>query len=382
MVLAYGPFSLSFFRLALFLGLLFAGVWGGGQAVLAAPGGIFTVTDVEVDETASAAALARGKAIAEGQKRAFLILLDRLILSADYDNLPDLEDDEIAEYVQGIEVKDEKTSSVRYLAKITYRFKPSQIRRFLRDRGIPFSETASKPVLVIPVYQLAGAQLLWDDPNPWRLAWAARDDESFPVPLKVPPGDLADVAAIGALQAMAADKPKLDAIARRYGATDTLVTVATLNMDPLQNRPGLDVSVSRFGASTREYTHVFSFVGETGEPIDQLLLFAANEVARQVEEDWKRDNIVAFDRRPESLRVSIPFHDMRQWIDIQNRLKAVPIIHEAEILSLSRNGARVDLRYLGDSDQLRLALAQSDLKLRKGDTTWELVPIPIGKEKP
>jgi len=382
MILAYGPFSFPLFRVALFLGVLFMGVGGGGQSVSAAVGDIFTVTDVEVDETASAANLARGKALAEGQKRAFLILLDRLILSSDYDNLPDLEDSEIAEYVQGIEVKDEKTSSVRYLAKITYRFKPSQIRRFLRDRGIPFSETASKPVLVIPVYQFAGAQLLWDDPNPWRLAWAARDDEGFPVPLKVPLGDLTDIAAIGSLQAMAADKSKLNAIAQRYGAADTLVTVATLNMDPLQNRPALDVSVSRFGASSREYTHVFSFVGETGETVDQLLLFAANEVARQVEEDWKRDNIVAFDRRPESLQVSIPFKDMRQWIDIRNRLKAVPIIRETEVLSLSRNGARVDLRYLGDSDQLRLALTQSDLELRKGDITWELVPIGTVKEKP
>ena len=147
---------------------------------------VFSARDVAVDVTAGSATNARKAALANGQRKAFRTLLERLTLRTNHGDLPFLSDARIAELVSGIEVSDEKTSPVRYLAKITYRFKPDAIRELLSQEGLPFAETRSKPVLVIPVYQLAGTQLLWDDPNPWREAWAGYQHQESLVPFIVP----------------------------------------------------------------------------------------------------------------------------------------------------------------------------------------------------
>ena len=44
------------------------------------------------------------------------------------------------------------------------------------------------------------------------------------------------------------------------------------------------------------------------------------------------------------------------------------------IVALNRNEARLDLVYVGDPAQLKLALAQRDLDLQEGDPNWTLRP--------
>ncbi len=138
--------------------------------------GIFEVRGVAVDITADNATAARKKALAEGQQMAFQRLLERLTLAEDHGRIPQFGVDEIAEYVSDFSVSTEKTSPVRYLANLTYRFKKDLSRGLLRTQGIRFAETRSKPLLVLPIYQAAAELVLWDDSNAWLRAWIRRPD--------------------------------------------------------------------------------------------------------------------------------------------------------------------------------------------------------------
>ncbi len=332
---------------------------------------VFTVSRVAVDVTAEAAAAARETALAEGQRTAFRRLLQRLTLRQDHAFLPFLGDDEIVEYVRAIEVDKEKASTVRYLAELTVRFKPDAVRRLLRSAGIPYAETISKPVVVLPVYQVAGTAMLWDEPNPWRQAWLELEREDVLVPLVAPAGDLADMAAISAEQALRAEYDRLDAIAERYGAADALVAVASLGTATPGGKPALDVVVGRFGPVVQERLVIRSFSAASNESVDDLLRRAAAKIAVQVEEDWKRDNLLRFDRE-ETLSVTVPLTGLADWLEVRRRLEGVPSIRDAELRSLSRSEAVVALRFFGDIDQMTLAVAQSDLDLFQGTTSWIL----------
>jgi hypothetical protein len=362
---AAGPFACT----AALAGILLAVVTASSAS--AQLGDVFTVRGVAVDVTAEAAAAAREAALVDGQRIAFGRLLRRLTLRQDHSLLPALADDEIVEYVRGFEVEKEKASTVRYLAELTVRFKSRAIRRLLRSAGIPFAETVSKPVVVLPVFQAAGTSMLWDEPNPWRQAWLELPTGDALVPLVVPAGDLADMADISADQATRAERDRLDAISRRYGAADALVTVASLTMDLTANRHVLDVAVSRFGPVIREHMVVLSFSGTLGETVEDMLRRAAVEVAGRVEEDWKRDNLLRFDRE-ETLSVTVSLNGLADWLEIRKRLRGVPFIRDAELMSLSRSTAVVRLRFIGDIDQMTLAFAQSDLDLFEGATSWVL----------
>ncbi len=330
---------------------------------------VFVVRSLKVDVTAASTDEARDKALAAGERLAFRQLLERLTMRRDHDRLPEFNSAEITAFVLDFEVAEEKASAVRYLATLNYRFKADLVRRMLIDREIAFAETTSKPVLVLPVYQAAGTLLLWDDPNPWRLAWIQRAEKFSLVPVILPTGDLSDIATIGPEQAVDGDAQRLSAIAGRYGAGDTIVAHATMIMD--RGRPDLEVYVTRYGTAQQEQTVVKSFTSGDQESLELLLARAAVELTSQVEDNWKRDNLLQFGQEA-VIAVKIRIGGLADWLDIRNRLDGVAVIRKSDLVILSLDEVRVNLHYIGDPGQLALALEQADLVIHPEGDGWVL----------
>ncbi|MBT3395756.1 MAG: DUF2066 domain-containing protein, partial [Alphaproteobacteria bacterium] len=252
---------------------------------------VFVILDVEVDATADDANAAREVALEAGMRAAYHRLLRRLTPRSFYDRHGEPGADRVAALVYGIEVANERTSSTRYLASLTISFQREAVRAMLRTEGIPFAETASKPLLVLPVFTTAGAALLWDEPNPWRSAWGSVRGRDSLLPLVIPNGDLTDVALIGAGQAIAGNRAQIAAIAGRYGVEDALVAHATLNTEIASRSQTINVTLWRFGPGG-ERTTVETFRGQPQEPIDDLLGRAVSEIAIRLEERWKADTLL------------------------------------------------------------------------------------------
>ena len=344
-----------------------AGAAGVVVAVLAfipaapATADVFTVSDIALDETADTAAAARAAAFRRGQRLALATVLRRLTQRADHARLPTVDRERLDFMVQAIEVADEKTSAVRYLATMTVAFKPQEIRRLLRDAGLAFAETQSKPVLVLPVLQRDGALTLWDDPNPWREAWSQLPLSANLVPLLVPVGDLSDIADVDAEQAAEGDPLRLSAIASRYGAGDVLVAVATLSNAGANIR--VDIAASRIAAPGQGPV-LRNFQISDPAALPELFVDAAASVAAAVEESWKAANIIAFDRQGRML-LAVPLQSLEQWIAVEKRLNNVASISSVSLISLTRDSASVEITHFGDEVQLASSLAQQDLALEQ-----------------
>src|SRR5215472_13494606 len=181
---------------------------------------VYTVTDVAVDATAQSAVQAREIARADGERRAFRTLMERLTPKQDWGRLPKVTDADLFALVQDFEVTSERSSTVRYIATLTFRFRAEPVRRLLRDRGVPFAETPSKPLIVLPVLAAGNRAVLWDDPNPWRAAWGRQPLNEGLVPIQVPAGDLAAVQAIDTQQAVKGDKEVLAGLGQNYDSAD------------------------------------------------------------------------------------------------------------------------------------------------------------------
>jgi len=329
---------------------------------------IFTVV-VPVDATAANASAARDQARREGEAKAYVALLDRLTLTRDHARLPQADDAMLNDLIQAFEVAHERRSAVRYLADYSFHFRADAIRRLLREAGIPFAETASKPLVVLAVLEGEGGPRLWEDPNPWREAWAKAPLPQGLVPLIVPLGELENVAAIDAATAENGDDAQLQAISARYAGADVLVTRAIMKAEPHR----IDVTTTRFipGTPGGEQTWVASYAANAGESDDAFLARAIAGTVAQVEEAWKQANIIDFSQTG-TLTVSVPITDLPSWIAVRDRLQGMPEIRQSELLSIDRQAARVALHYVGDPAQLRLALAQRDLVLSGDDRDWVL----------
>ena len=313
---------------------------------------IFVVRNIYVDATADTSAAAREQAFADGRTVAFSQLISRMAVDQGQLDEDTLTDEDITSLLQSFEVNDERTSSGRYFANLTFVFDPAAVRNLLQSRLVDFTETVSKPVLVIPVYRSAQGTRLWDSPNPWLEAWLDFFDTERLVPVVVPFGDLADVADISIAEALTGDTEALRAIAARYEAGDAMVALA----EPFDG--GLSVTLSRYAEQGGQ--SVETVVVPSADSLESLLTAGVQQSTDTIEANWRAQTRVR-SSETNSLAVLVPVSAPDDWFQTQSRLARVPTITATKIVSLSATEAVMEFEFIGSQSQLQVALAQQNL---------------------
>lgn len=369
----FGRGAVAAFAAALLLLLLTPLMTGPARAQL---DDIFTVR-VPVDKTADTASNARVQALAEGQRLALRRVFERIVLPEDMSRLPRVNERTIEGLVQAFEVDKERTSPVRYLAELTFRFRAGDIRAMLQQAGVRFAETRSRPVVVLPVLREGQAVQLWEETNPWRRAWAELPVADGLVPIIVPIGDLTDADAIDAAAAVAGDKDKINAIMQRYRAGEVIVAI----VDPpprTQPRAGLKLAAIRHGTALGE--EVQGLVPETGvfraagTPEEQLAA-AARDMALRIEAVWKRGNVLRFGQE-QQIAVNLPLQGgLSDLVVARQRLGEIPTVRRVEVSAFTRQVAHLVVTFSGEPQQLQSALSQRDLTLTTNGAEWQLAVV-------
>ena len=350
---------------------------------------VFTVAHVPVDAEAASSAEARELAIAAGQRSALETLLRRLTVAGTA--LPAPAEEPFAAMVAGFAIDRELVSTTRYRASLTVDFDPAEVRRLLRESGIAYAETVSKPVLVVAVQRDPGGILLWEDGNRWRRVWEERPPHGGLVPILLPLGDVIDLGTVDAAQALASDADALTALAALYGTSEAAVAVAGLSGSAAVAKPSasaaqgaentddapaagrsLTLSLRRIAADQSQAIQK-TLIGREGESERALLRRGTDWVITLLEDDWKDTNLIRYDEQ-RALRATVPIAGLGEWVSIQQRIAALAMVASVEIDSLSLREGRVTLRYHGTEDQLRLALGQNDLDLAPEADEWVLRP--------
>jgi hypothetical protein len=388
--------------------LLGAVAMGAGPAPAQDADEAYSAT-VKVDATADSAAAARETARIDGQRRALAAVIERLSGASEPAKPPKLDDKAITDMVASFEVANEHMSAVRYVADFTFHFRPSKVRRLVRvvetppaengskgppDKGPgdkspgdksstdsggkspaegaskPTVESGNRPVVILPVYRDGSSVVLWDDPNAWRMAWSQRPAGSAPGRLVLPLGDAGDLAAIDAEKAGSGRPEALSAIAQRNSGSDAVVALATARRQD-NKLAGLDVTVKRYRSGHLVDTQASSFEANPAESEADLMKRAAESTAAEIESGAKR-NAGARSDQPASLAVTVPITSLGEWVQVRDRLGSVGAIRKIDLLSLSRQEARIEVKYVGSQDQLKSSLAEVNLDLGGGDPVWRI----------
>jgi len=343
---------------------------------------------VRVDATADSAAAARELARVDGQRRALALVIDRLSGSTDSSKRPSLDDKTVTDMVESFEVANERMSAVHYLADYTFHFRPTKVRRLVHvadsasteanskpgaaeGGGKPgVAEGSGKPLIILPVYEDTGSTALWEDPNAWREAWAQRAAESGGARLIVPLGDASDLATIDAGRAEAGKPDALATIAQRNGGDEAIVALATARHAG-DDLVGLDVSIKRYRSGHLVDTRSTTLGANPGENADVFLKRAAATVAGEIPNGATKSPGLRSDQQA-SLAASVPIGSIGEWVRVRDRLASVPAIRKVDLLSLNRHEAKIQIKYVGGSDQLKSSLAGVDLGLDGTDPVWRL----------
>ena len=305
----------------------------------AADAALYAVAGIEVDATAGSATAARDIALANGRPVAWERLYRRITPPTEWDLQPAADGALLERLILSMQIADERRSTTRYLAEVTYNFNPIQVQQLLRVNGIRFAEAQARPVLVVPI-----VNGVYDPQSEWARSWAQPSIAQGLVPVILPFGDAADQPVLGQAGLATISWDALQPLAQRYDVEEIVIARAT----PDGNAAQLNI-VTEQGRLVETVAYAGSNFATTADSAAQLLA-----------QDWKETAAVDYSRRSQII-ADVTFNAPQDWAAIRQRLAGVHTVAGVNVLGISINEARVALSYFGQADQLRSAMAQQNL---------------------
>jgi hypothetical protein len=315
---------------------------------------LYTVNGVHVDATAASSGVALNAAIAEGRAKAFQILYRRLTRQSDWPRQPPLDGPGLLRLSRGTNITNERRSTTRYTADVTYMFNPTAVQRTLRAAQISFSQVQARPILVIPMSPGVGH-------GPWAAALTSPAFHDSQVPFNVLAPE--DDAALSALNFDTAGWNDVAAVAGKNHVGEVALVQAVYAGGKMT------VNIRRLGpgeqpAKASTEVPVLQTVGTT-YPV------AAQAAIRTIEDMWKTRSAIDFSQRGK-LTADVRIASLAQWGEIQASLAAVSNVTSMNVTAMDMGFARVNLTYQGGLDQLREAFAGAGLSLSNRSGQWTL----------
>ncbi|MBV9331555.1 MAG: hypothetical protein JOZ55_08385 [Alphaproteobacteria bacterium] len=340
--------------LAVSLALAFAMVWGVPRA--SAADAIFTVSNVHIDASGYSASAAQGVAFQQGRPKAWQIVYRRLTRQQDWDKQPQLDDTHLQRLIRSFKIANERQSTTRYTADITYSFNPAAVAKVLREANIAFTTGAAHRILLVPMAPQYSKSSAWT-----RVFTAPRFAEAV-VPFSLPVGDAADAAPLAHLVFETAAWGDIAPVALRVHATEAVLV--QLQIQPSQHKIALGLKRLGVGQVPMQSTAGVSYV----QTATAAYPAAADAAMAAISEMWKQRAAVDYSQRG-NITVDVRVGSLSQWAVVQAALVTVSNVTASRVIAMDIGDARMAISFLGTTDQLRDALAQAGLQLTNSEPT-------------
>lgn len=324
----------------------------------------FTVSGIQVDATAASATEAETIAINAGRARAWTALYRHLTKQQDWVRQPQLDDVTLQRIVRNYIPGNERRSTTRYVASMTYVFNADAVRRILQRNEIAYADVQARPILVIPMapgFQPHGA---------WTAAWADAHLAGGAVPLVLPQDD---VSTLGSLNFATSGWQDVQPIASRAHAQEAFLA---------QLGPGngqLAVKLRRLGPGVSPPIPDVVVPVPPRTPPAKAYASAANAAASAIIDAWKSHSAIDFGKRSK-LVADVRIDSLSAWSALQQKLATTPSITEVIVLAMNIGEARIAISYVGSQDQLSDQLAQAGLDLSSQGGGWVLSTQAAGPD--
>lgn len=246
--------------------------------------------------------------------------------------------DEISALVAGVSVANEKNTSVRYMADVTVRFKPKEIKAYLTERGVPFLDKEPPKMVIIPIVRENSTTLVFEEESPLFLSLRQTLPETDLHTFIVPVGDEFDKASITPEVLNGIDYTALDTLRAKYRAamaliiditkTNNVYTVKTIGY-PANPSAGSDIAFAVSSRATNIPAVMTHIMKKTSDYLMRQLK------AYHLNHDSAGAKITAV------FNVS----NLSEWHAIERRLKAFHFVDKADVKVLYKNSVFTELTF-------------------------------------
>jgi len=326
---------------------------------------IFGVAGIRIDQRAENASKARDMGIRNAAERAFAIVLDRLLPTAegqaqfmaahDLDNFSDF-----------THIVEENNLEQRYIATLDFCFDAARLRQAMIAARLQWSELQSPPILVVPVWKGPDGARAWYRDNKWLAGWwDAVASYSGLLALRQLDRNLINERQFRGEDLADANPVKLAAAASLVKAEQIMVVMAALDYDG--SKPVITITARLFDKNGQLLTDILYG--------DQMVLTNLDQdgfdemrrkIIAKMDSSWHMANLID-GAVADYLTVFMPVSSVKDWAMRLTALNEVAVVQSYDILSLDTKGGQVVLRLVGSREALGNALAAHKLELVDDD---------------
>lgn len=342
-----------------------------GPAPASAAGRPYVIANYPVEARAKDAVTAKINAIAEGERAAFRSLLKRLVPVTAYSHINRLKDVSPSTLLDGYTVRSERNSSTDYIAALDFVFAPENVRRVLREKGVPFvDKTAPETVLITAFRDAAGAsnnaRL-----REWIATWRGLDVRNALTPLSVKP--MRSVVHADTIEMLRRGERGAERIiSTEYG--NDLVVAAIAELDTSTSRLNVVLS-GRDGVGPFVWKQSYKILDND---IAYAMEYAAVVSLGVLEGRWKASQQTASTEIVSPSGPSVPilihvnFANAADWYSIRDMLGRIPGVNNLRAQSVTSRRASISLLFPGGGEQLSRALTRQGYTLTNLGYDWLL----------
>ncbi len=322
--------------------------------------------DVSVDVTADNAAAARELAMHRANRQAISAIAANFTTREGIAVLNKLTDDQLLNFIRETTVLEEKTSNIRYIAKLRITAADKLLRQYLQEKNVPLVVASSAEVMVIPVFREGPDMppLLWEIESPWRIAWQQNPPTIGSVRFFMPMADNAPFLTT-AQQALSLDVELFEQLRALNNGGEVYVAEAYYNGDD-----NLTISIITPQNGKRQ---IFSV---SGPRTSELFKQAAHETGMRIADELKGRTVVT-STHPETITVLYQFKTLSSWLKTEEKIAAVTAVDDIRINAIGNGRIQFQISFVGDFDILENALRNAHLQLSKTGNYFTLTDMSI-----
>jgi hypothetical protein len=317
---------------------------------------LYTVENIKTDVTSDNAVKAREEALAKARRKAFNTLSERVLDEEARSKVSNIDDITISSLINNFEIVNEKLSSVRYIATVNVTFSKDAINSYFYNTGESYTTSVRRPFLVLPWYINGQRANLWQDNNPWSIAWQmmAQSGQSV-TPFQMPMGDIMDIRDYSVSNPYGYQAEQLENLKARYDVDDVILAIAEEQNNQLviqlyETSMGTPSLLTTLNIARSAYDNTVYRRG-----VEQSLAFLRS--------DWKAKTAISTQQPAQSIAVTARYSGLNGWMTLRDLLKDVHGIESTNIKSVSPQKADITINYRGDIQNLALMLDQYNIAL-------------------
>jgi len=301
---------------------------------------VYTVSGIEVDETADSLIEAQKNAFSKARMIGAQILIERLTLTEDRlaANPEPIMEEQADLLAAAIDVEEEVAGAGRYRGVLAVVFNPRAVRTYLDELDLAYTDVQAPEAVLIAASDLP-------EQYAWSMAWPSQNGGQL-VPLKI--SSNSDISVGSDWNDLASEVVLYDtrrAILAELSMTDGFYVVQLSSITPGGRR--------EIGKTSLTGT-----IGQSVQAAQALL-----------EDDWKRISIVG-DADLTAAAATIRFTSLAEWNTMRQALAGSPLLSQLRTRAISTDGAYIEFEYAGEGQGLISDLRERGLVLTMQDPAW------------